>query len=335
MIRQPSLRRIAIACLALVWFVAGCGQSSSGSGSAASPSVSALPASTPAGADSKASSQADATTRTFSTVKGDIQIPANPKRIVTQGLLSYFLLFDVKPVGAPSWELEYKHLAGKTEGIEDIGATNDVSIEKILSLQPDLIVVASDNQYDQLSQIAPTVVIPYDQIGDAHKDTRLFGKLLGQEDKAEQWLAGFDKKVADSKSKLDKTVKPDETFTIVSAFNKKFYIYGDGIYRGGQAIYKYLQLKPPAIVKEHLMDAGKMLLDVSLEVIPQYAGDHIFLDVSNGAKFDENAGVWKSIDAVKNNRVHKLNVDIFWPYDPLAIEMQLDEVLKLLGAEAP
>ncbi|MFD3258399.1 iron-hydroxamate ABC transporter substrate-binding protein [Paenibacillus lentus] len=332
MVRFLSSQRLVLVCLAMLWLLGGCGSASSGSPASAAkqgeqpPSAESVPQSNEAG-DSSA-------TRIFSTVKGDIEIPANPQRIVTQGFLPYFLVFDVKPVGAPSWELKYPHLAGKTDGIEDIGVIEASSLEKILALQPDLIVTVAEEMYDQLSKIAPTVVIPYDTIGDAHKDLRLFGELLGKQEEAEQWLADFDKKVADSKEKINKIVDPDDTFTIVSAFNKTYYIYGDGIYRGGQAIYKYLELKPPAIVKEQLLNTGKDLLEISFEVIPEYAGNHIFLDISNGAEFDDSTSVWQSIDAVKNNRVYKLNVDIFWPYDPLAIYMQLDELLMMLGAEA-
>lgn len=270
-------------------------------------------------------------TRLFTTINGDIEIPAHPQRIVTQGFLPYFIQFGVKPVGAPSWEIEYPHLAGKTDGITDIGVIDAGSVETILSLQPDLIVTVAQEMYEQLSKIAPTIVIPYEAVGDVYTDTRLFGNLLGKEAEAEQWLMDFDKKVADSREKLQAVVKDGDTFSLIGAFDKTYYIYGDGIYRGGQAIYKHLGLHPPAIIQQQLMDADKDLIEVSLEVIPDYAGDHIFLDVSNGAKFDESDAVWQSIDAVKNGRVYRLNTDVFWPYDPLAVYMQLNEVLELLA----
>ncbi|GBF76823.1 hypothetical protein PA598K_05315 [Paenibacillus sp. 598K] len=274
--------------------------------------------------------EAQSSTRTFHTIKGDIVIPAAPQRVVTQGFLPYFLLFDIKPIGAPYWEIEYPHLAGLTDGIEDIGQIDGGSVEKILSLQPDLIVTVAQDMYEQYSKIAPTVVIPYESIGDAHKDLRLFGELLGKEAEAEAWLEDFDQKVESSKQELQTLNMENETFSLIGAFDKTYFIYGDGIYRGGQAMYKYLGLKPPAIIQEQVMDAGKETLEISMEVIPDYAGDHIFLDVSNGAVFDEKSALWNSIPAVKNNRVYRLNTDIFWPYDPLAVEMQLDEVLKLL-----
>lgn len=338
MIYMLRRQHLPLICLVIICLLAGCGTASNGT---ASPSVSSAPSAVPSQGGNVQPSQAatqestgeeGAATRIFSTVNGDIEIPAHPQRIVTQGLLPYFLAFDVKPVGAPSWELEYPHLAGKTDGIENIGVIEAASLEKILELAPDLIVTVAGEMYEQLSKIAPTIVIPYDVIGDAHNDMRLFGKLLGKEEEAEQWLAAFDRKVADSREKINKVVKPEDTFSIISAFDKTHYIYGEGIYRGGLTIYKYLGLKPTPSIQEQLIDAKKQLLEVSFEVIPEYAGNHIFLDVSNGGKLDQDNKLWKSLEAVQKNQVYPLNVDIFWPYDPLAIMMQLDELLNMLGA---
>jgi len=261
---------------------------------------------------------------------GDVEIPSHPQRIIAQGLLPYFLMFDVKPIGSTSWEIKYPHLEGLTEGIEDTGFIDGASVEKIVSLQPDLIVTVEPTMYETFSKIAPTVIIPYDNIGDVHKDTRLFGELLGQKDKAEQILAEFDRKAAEIKEKLRPILDSGETFSLIGAFDKTYYIYGSGIYRGGLTMYKYIGLKAPTIIQEQIIDKNKDLLEISLENIPEYAGDHIFLDVSNGAEFDESSRLWQSIDAVKNGKVNKLNTDIFWPYDPLAISQQMDKLVEML-----
>lgn len=272
-------------------------------------------------------------TRIVSTVMGDVEIPANPQRIVAQGYLPNLLAFDIKPIASMTWEKEFRHVVAYAEGIEELGNNEEASIEKVLSLLPDLIFTTSDKIYEQLSKIAPTIVVPYDAVGNVHDDMRLFGQFLGKEEQAEAWLAEFDAKVEAARAKLDEVIGPDETFSIISAFNKKYYVYGNGIYRGGQAIYHYLQLQPPAIIQEQVIDAEKSLIEISLEVIGEYAGDHIFLDVSNGAEFDEEANVWQSIEAVKNGNVHKLEYDLFGAFDPLGVSTQIDELLLLLGAD--
>ena len=323
-------------CIAAMLLLSACGADKSESAAGAAPSASSAsedPASSPPSSGSPAvhtDNSAGEATRTFGTIMGDVEIPAHPQRIIAQGLLPYFLMFDVKPIGSTSWEIEYPHLAGLTDGIEDTGFIDNASVEKILSLQPDLIVTVEPTLYEPFSKIAPTVVIPYDKIGDVHEDTRLFGELLGKQDEAEQILAEFDRKTEETKEKLSPILNGNETFSLVGAFDKTYYIYGSGIYRGGLTLYKYLGLRAPSIIQEQIIDKNKDLLEISLEKIPEYAGDHIFLDVSNGASFDESGGLWQSIDAVKNGKVHKLDTDIFWPYDPLAISQQMDEIVKML-----
>ena len=98
-----------------------------------------------------------------------------------------------------------------------------------------------------------------------------------------------------------------ETVSIFGAFGKDSYIYGDGIYRGGQAIYKHLQLTPPERIKTELIDAGETFKQVSFEVLTDYAGDYIFFDQSHGGTLDKEDPVWESVDAVKKNNVFYLD----------------------------
>ena len=49
-------------------------------------------------------------------------------------------------------------LSKTAENTTDIG--NPVNVEKVMQLKPDLIVLMKDDQYEKLSKIAPTIVIP-------------------------------------------------------------------------------------------------------------------------------------------------------------------------------
>jgi len=37
-----------------------------------------------------------------------------------------------------------------------------------------------------------------------------------------------------------------------------------------------------------------------------------------------------TIEAVKNNSVFNLNPERFWPYDPIAVESQVEEIASML-----
>lgn len=281
---------------------------------------------------SVSNNQATADTKIIKTVDGDVEIPANPQRIVTQGYLANFLVFDVKPVGAPYWELESPYTMELSEGITDIGQIDGGSVEKILLLKPDLIVTVGGDEKlnEQYRKIAPTLVIPYGTYHEVHEEMRAFGEILGKEKEAEEWLQKFDEKVVKAKDSIKGLIKEGTTFSLMGPFGKEFYVYGDGVNRGGQAIYQQLGLTPPEIVRKDLIEPNINALSISQEKIADYAGDYIFLDISGEAEFDEKDPVWSTIEAVKNNRVFNLNPERFWPYDPIAVESQVEEIVSML-----
>lgn len=75
-------------------------------------------------------------------------------------------------------------------GVESISADDAVSLERITSLNPDLILTYQEDAYDNLSKIAPTILIPYGKYD--YKERLLeIGKLLNQEAEAQQRLKQF------------------------------------------------------------------------------------------------------------------------------------------------
>ena len=271
-------------------------------------------------------------TRIVKTINGDIEIPANPKRIVVDAYLPTLLILGDKPVGATKQDLGNVHIQDLIAGIE---STGESSLEKILELQPDLIISTEheQNTYDQLSKIAPTVIIPYSTYSGTHEEVRSIGELLGKDKEAEDWLATFDEKIQQQRERVQQVMAEGETVSIFGAFGEDSYIYGDGIYKGGQAIYRQLQLSPPERIKKELLDAGESYKHVSFEVLTDYAGDYIFFDQSKGGTLDKQDPVWESVDAVKKDNVFYLDQKRFWPYDPIAVLAQAEEVADMLVAK--
>jgi len=271
-------------------------------------------------------------TRIVKTIHGDIEIPTNAKRIVVDSYLPTLLILGEKPVGATKTDLENVHIQDLITGIENTGES---AVETILSLNPDLIISADaeESTFEKFSKMAPTVIIPYETYGDAYEEVRAIGEMLGKDKEAEEWLTTFDEKIKQQRDKVKAVMGEGETVSIFGAFGKDSYIYGDGIYRGGQAIYKHLQLTPPARIKKDLIDAGETYKQVSFEVLTDYAGDYIFFDQSHGGTLDKEDPVWESVDAVKKNNVFYLDAKRFWPYDPIAVLAQAEEVADMLVAK--
>ncbi|MGQ8874759.1 AraC family transcriptional regulator [Paenibacillus sp. TSA_86.1] len=273
-------------------------------------------------------------TRIYKHLKGETNIPVHPQRVVSFFHLGELIALGVKPVGTTTYVLDNPHISDKT-GITDIGIPPDA--EKILSLQPDLIVTTPalaeivEGGYDALSKIAPTIVI--EQNNEPIKDIEMFGDILGKQEEAKQWNEKFTAKIAAYKAKISPYVRADETFSILNVRPDALFVYGD-TNMGGNIIYKYLGLKPAAKVESDVIHGETW--EVSTEVIPEFIGNRLFLAVNKGAE-DKLKDVQKLINASpagKSGHVYSIDFDQFLPSDPIAVEKQLDIITDLIIGDA-
>ncbi|WP_232698072.1 hypothetical protein [Brevibacillus daliensis] len=109
-------------------------------------------------------------------------------------------------------------------------------------------------------------------------------------------------------------------------------MYGDSLYRGGEALYQYLQLKPTDAIAKEVIGNPDEFLTISYEVLENYAGDYIFVDESYGGSFDTKSPIWNNLEAVKNKRVLFPDPARFWPYDPISVANQAEEFADMLEA---
>ncbi|KPN97705.1 ABC transporter substrate-binding protein [Lysinibacillus sp. ZYM-1] len=271
----------------------------------------------------------EAETKTVQTTNGEVVIPTNPKRIVAEEYIASLLVLDVKPVGAPGLALENYYLKEALKDAEDIGAYGKPSTERILALKPDLIISGNGENYDALSKIAPTVVVPYGNLKNAHEELTYFGELLGKEQEAKDWLSQYDQKIADAKAQVDAIIPEDASFSIIEDAGKSIYVYGDNFGRGGQPIYQSLGRKPPANVADEIME--KQWAEISEEVLSDYAGDYIILTSNDRTVEDfKNDPIWGSLPAVKNDHLYVWPEERSWYYDPTAVLAQVEELTNWL-----
>ena len=142
-------------------------------------------------------------TLTVTDVRGEVEIPADPQRIVdlsgNSDILS-ILGYDV--IGtANSDAYDYTKLPSYLEetlsGAEILGYSyqDTMDVEAIMNLNPDLIVISTiqEKMYDQLSEIAPTVMIQLEALN-WKDDVRALGKVFGKEEVANEWIANYEAK---------------------------------------------------------------------------------------------------------------------------------------------
>ncbi|MET3291637.1 UNVERIFIED_CONTAM: iron complex transport system substrate-binding protein [Brevibacillus sp. OAP136] len=322
------MRKSMLACLCmllLAFSLAGCGNSGgagTGTDSAASGS-----AETSKPADAAAS-------RTYKHSMGETQIPAHPEKVVTLQYVSQMMAVGIKPIGAPGYLLE--DMGDKVKGIENIGNSEKVNYEKIIALQPDLIIAgdADQDMYDKLSKIAPTVAIPwmdYDMPG----HVKVIGDILNRQKEAEAWQKGFDEKVKATEEQIKSLVPAGKTVAIYNVRPKELYVYG--VRNFGYTIYKALNLTPPAAVQKEIdKDPNFWATSISLEKLPEFAADYVFVstfqddDSKKHLEDIQKSALWKNLPAVKENHVYVLNFDRWFGYTPDDVEYQLQDMVNML-----
>ncbi|ANY65928.1 AraC family transcriptional regulator [Paenibacillus sp. BIHB 4019] len=279
----------------------------------------------------EASPQAEAAggTRMIKTIKGDIEIPDQAQRVVVDLYLGSFIALDVKPVGTPQKNLENPYYKAELAGVENIGEYESISLEKILELQPDLIVTGNEMAYESFSKIAPTVLVPFGNLKTVHEEIEFFGQVLGKEQEAEAWLANFDKQIAQAREQVAQHVPAEATFSLMEDWGKTVGVFGDNFGRGGQAIYHALDRKlPPKHAAEVMKEQS---LEISMEILEEYAGDYIIFTSETHTLEDLKAdSIWGTLDAVKNDRVYIWHGDKSWYFDPIATSAQLEELTAWL-----
>lgn len=325
---KPLLLAISLLTVAAI---AACGTKTETNGASAGSSPSASASASPAAASPAAAERTitDGQNRT-------VKVPANPKRVVVHLYAAEMMALGVKPVGTNLINASQVLSADQLKGIEDTGATAP-SAEKVLSLNPDLIVLPDyldAKDIEALSKIAPTVVLKY--ADDVFTRLRTIGDVLGKSKEAGEWIAKYEAKAKEKKALLKSTMKPGETASaFISYQDKMLYVYaGQNL---GTTLYDGLGFTPPPKVAE-LLAKNKNLpwQSISVEALPEYAGDRIFLVVNEAnadvkKRSDElmNSPVWRNLPAVKNGKAYVIGSN--WAlYNPLTLDMLLDEMPKLL-----
>lgn len=173
----------------------------------------------------------------------------------------------------PHFLIRYKD----DQDIRDLGAIVQPNLEHIHALQPDLVLMTSiqANQYQELSQIAPTLHFDVDYQNSESKHIEVvkqhlltLGRIFGKEDLARQKAAELDAKVADARKV---TQERPEKALIVLHNNGAFSAFGVQSRYG--FVFDALGVKPASTA----IEAGLHGQPISSEFIQQANPDIIYV----------------------------------------------------------
>jgi len=204
--------------------------------------------------------------------------------------------------------------------VEEVSEEN---LEKIIELDPDLIIGSSTTQnLDKIKEIAPTVTFTYGKVDYLTQHLEI-GKLLNKEKEAQAWIDDFKERSTVAGEEIKAVIGADATVSVIENFDKQLYVFGDNWGRGTEVIYQAMGLNMPEKVKEMALEAGYYAL--SLEVLPEYAGDYvIFSKVADQDNSFQETDVFKNIPAVQNGQLFEANAEEFYFNDPISLDYQLE-----------
>lgn len=269
-------------------------------------------------------------------VMGSTCIPRNPQRVVTLKVdtLANSLALGVRPIAsthATGFSMP-NYLQGKVNQIESVGDIDSPNIERILRLKPDLILSNSyvEGIYDQLSHIAPTVVLnyPWPPLG-WKKQLEELAHILNKEDVSEQLMNEYWQRI----EQLQKALGDRRYILKISISNvigkNQFTAYGEKHYSG--MILKDIGLQRP----ESQMGDFFYIGNISPETISDIDGDVLFLlplefdgDKTNLENLKQNS-LWQQLDVVQRDRVYFVG-EHWHEADIFAINAVLDDLFKYL-----
>jgi iron complex transport system substrate-binding protein len=258
---------------------------------------------------------------TYNSETGPIEVPADPQRVIMlSGFTGNVLDLGVNVVGADVWSKNNPTFAEEMKDVEEV---SDESLEKIIELEPDLIIGLSNiKNVDKLSEIAPTVTYTWGKLDYLTQHIEI-GKLLNKEKEAQAWVDEFIANAEAAGEEIRAKIGEDATVSVIESYGKDLYVFGENWARGTEILYQAMKLKMPEKVKEVALESGYYAL--SAEVLPEYAGDYVILSkYSDADTAYQETETYKNIPAVKNSRVFEMNGQGASFSDPVTLEKQLE-----------
>lgn len=252
--------------------------------------------------------------RTLTHAMGKTELKSAPKRVVVLdvGEFDNVVSLGVKPVGfAPSeGDAAIPSYLEKDAGSpKSVGTINNLNLEAIAGLKPDLILgsqLRAADKYDELSKIAPTVfsIRP----GFTWKENYLLNAAaLDKTAKAKTELAAYEAKA----KKLGEDIGPNKpTISMVRYLPDKIRLYAKASFIG-------TILEDTGLPRPENQQINDLAAEISPEKIDEADADWIFTGVYGDVKATKRDTaqanpLWKNLKAVKEGRAKDVSDETWY-----------------------
>ncbi len=270
--------------------------------------------------------------RTVTHANGTTEIQAKPQRVVVldTGELDAVLSLGITPVGIPATEGANSvpsYLADQVKDAKTVGTIQELNLEAIAALNPDLIIgsqLRADKLYGQLNEIAPTVfsIRP----GFPWKENFLLaGEALGEETAAVSVLNDYQAKA----TALKDDVQGDPKISLMRFMPEKIRLYANKSLIG-------VILNDAGFTRPENQDIEDLAVEISAENLAEGDSDWLFYTSygtpeATGEKAAVEGPLWGQLQAVKDGQAIRVNDDVwFLGLGPTGANQILDDLRSYL-----
>ena len=277
--------------------------------------------------------------RTVQHQRGESCIPFDPQRIVTmdEDSLEIVVALGMRAIATARANRtgdKIALLSDKINAIVELGKDGQPNLERLVQTNPDLIIGMSipTQNYLLLSEIAPTVSLDFSHA--MWKETfQQFGKVLNKTQEVEKVLAAYQQKVNDLSAIVERKLGKMEVSIMRFYTTLEFTQFLNHVSFPGSVIEELKLISIPAIQRQ-LKGTDETYMMVSLEQVDWLEADAIFVALDPGAEesFEiyANSPLWQKLEAVKNQRVYRVDSGHWIFGNILSANAILDDVLKHL-----
>ena len=269
---------------------------------------------------------------------GESRVPRHPQRIVSLSAAATdsLVALGVQPCLVESaWKSgeAAPYLAAGLQGTTAVRRVGGLAIETVLDANPDLILINNlqdGRYYEQLQQIAPTVVLGSLLPGDPEAMLLDVGDVLGLAKLARVRAAAYRRRLAQAKAALAGNAHEPVVFLRFRQHTCVVYAQATMF---GPLLFKQLGLTPDASMPLVMSPGGWDVL--TMERLSLVRPQHIFAVIDNDSEayhaYVTATPIWRRIPAVRNGHVHVVAASTWLGGEGvLASEAIVDDVLQAL-----
>ncbi|MEU4565607.1 iron-siderophore ABC transporter substrate-binding protein [Micromonospora sp. NPDC023956] len=228
--------------------------------------------------------------------------------------------------------------------VKDVGTRAEPSVDAIVALQPELVVMEAERGatlVDQLEKYVPVLVTKgsdaKDNLGRMRSDVTMIAQATGKTAEGEKLLADFDGALADAKKKLADAGAAGKQFTVADGWkdgsNVTIRMFGQGAFVSQIGIQLGLKNAWNGKVDE-MWGLGQ----TDVEGLTVLKGQDLtfFYNASDGDDVFKQGlagnAIWKALPFVQQNKLHRMPDGIWTFGGPLSGKQYIDEFVKVYTA---